>query len=335
MSLVRRRLLHRRVAQAMSARPGANQSGETAAPIAAHFQAAGLDEQAAAYFRQAGDYARSLFAHRDALQHYQSALALGHPETGSLRELCGDLHVRLGEYAAALASYEMAAAVCPPEQLGQLEHRIGRAYYRRGEWELAEHHFEEAQKQWAEGEGDGNGVVADVVDKDLARLYIDWSVTAYRAGEMDKAVSLAKQAQSESTSPLVEAQTQNMLGILARKQGDLASAVDHFNQSLYLADEHNFLDVQITAANNLALAEAASGQSRRACERVQKALDLCLTYGDRHWEAALRSNLADLLHQLGRKEESMTQFKQAVTIYADIGQEMGDARPEIWKLTEW
>jgi hypothetical protein len=31
----------------------------------------------------------------------------------------------------------------------------------------------------------------------------------------------------------------------------------------------------------------------------------------------------------------MAQFKQAVTIYAEIGQEIGDARPEIWKLTEW
>ena len=122
---------------------------------------------------------------------------------------------------------------------------------------------------------------------------------------------------------------------LARKQGDLAQAVDHFKCSLDLAGKHDFLDVQITAANNLALAEAAAGQPQRACARLQDALALCLTYGDRHWEAALRSNLADMLHTLGREEESMAQFKEAVTIYADIGQEIGDTRPEIWKLTEW
>lgn len=321
-SLVRRRLLHRRVAQAMSARPSTHQSDELAAIIAAHFQAAGIDDQAAVFFRQAGDYARSLFAHRDALQHYQAALALGYSDVGALHELCGDLHVRLGEYAAALASYEMAAAVCQPEQLAQLEHRIGRVYYRRGEWQLAEHHFEQAQRQWTN-------------DEDLARLDIDWSVTAYRAGEIDQAMALAKQAQDSSTTPLIEAQIENMLGVLARSQGDLAQATGHFNRSLHLADEHELMDVQITAANNLALAEAAVGQHQQAHDRLQEALNLCLTYGDRHWEAALRSNLADILHTMGQKEASMAQFKEAVTIYADIGQEIGDARPEIWKLTEW
>jgi tetratricopeptide (TPR) repeat protein len=336
MSLVRRRLLHRRVAQAMSARPSANQSGEMAARIATHFQAAGLDEQAAIFFQQAGDYARSLFAHRDALQHYQAALALGHPQVATLHELCGSLHVRLGEYAAALSSYEMAAAVCPPEQLAQMEHRIGQVYYRRGEWQLAEHHFEQAQQLWAGGESEGDGGGAGFTDgKDLARLYVDWSVTAYRAGQTDKAIALAEKAQSVATTPEVEAQTLNMLGILARKQGDLPTAVKQFKQSLRLADDHELMDVQISAANNLALAEAASGHLEEAYEQLQIALDLCLTYGDRHWEAALRSNLADLLHQLDRGEESMAQFKQAVTIYAEIGQETGPARPEIWKLTEW
>jgi DNA-binding SARP family transcriptional activator/Flp pilus assembly protein TadD len=321
-SLVRRRLLHRRVAQSMSARPAAHRSGEIAGLIAAHFQEAGMDEQAAGFYRQAGDYARSLFAHRDALQHYQAALALGHPETGALHELCGDLHVRLGEYAAALTSYEMAAAVSPPEQLAQLEHRIGRVYYRRGEWKLAEHHFEQALAQWLPGD-------------DMAQLFIDWSVTAYRAGATDKATSLAAKGSVAATTPLAQAELENVLGVLARKQGNLSIAIDHFNCSLMLASEHDFLAVQITAANNLALAEAATGQYQRACDRLRGVLELCRTYGDRHWEAALRSNLADILHTLGNDDESMAQFKEAVTIYADIGQEIGDARPEIWKLTEW
>ncbi len=325
MSLVRRRLLHRRVAQTMATRQPDSLTGEVTTRIAGHYQAAGQDEQAAIYYRQAGDYARSLFAHSNALQHYQNALALGHPETGALHEACGDLYIRLGQYAAALTSYERAAAICPPQKLARLEHRIGQVYYRRGEWGLADLHFEQAQRQWAEtGSGD-----------DLARLYIDWSTTAYRAGETAKANSLAEQARSLAAKPLVEAQTQNILGILARKQGDLALAIDHFGRGLKLANEHGYLDVQIAASNNLALAEAALDHSQRAYDLLQSALALCLTYGDRHWEAALRSNLADLLHHLGREEESMAQLKQAVAIYAEIGQEIGETRPEIWKLTEW
>ncbi len=325
MSLVRRRLLHRRVAQALANRQPESLTGEMASRIAGHHQEAGQDEQAAVYYRQAGDYARSLFAHNDALQHYQNALALGHPETGALHEACGDLYIRLGQYGAALTSYERAAAISPPEQLAQLEHRIGQVYYRRGEWGLAERHFEEAQRQWIEASsGD-----------DLARLYIDWSITAYRAGETAKANSLAEEARSLATNPLAEAQTQNILGILARKQGDPALAIEHFGRGLELANKHDYLDVQIAASNNLALAEGALDNDQRAYDLLQNALALCLTYGDRHWEAALRSNLADLLHYLNREEESMAQLKKAVAIYAEIGQEIGETRPEIWKLTEW
>ena len=31
----------------------------------------------------------------------------------------------------------------------------------------------------------------------------------------------------------------------------------------------------------------------------------------------------------------MTQLKQAVTIFAEIGMESGTLQPEIWKLLEW
>jgi hypothetical protein len=31
----------------------------------------------------------------------------------------------------------------------------------------------------------------------------------------------------------------------------------------------------------------------------------------------------------------MAHLKQAVVIFAEIGGQAGDARPEIWKLTEW
>jgi hypothetical protein len=57
-------------------------------------------------------------------------------------------------------------------------------------------------------------------------------------------------------------------------------------------------------------------------------------YGDRHREAALHNNLADLLHVVGRQEEPMGHLKRAVGIFAEIGEE-GELQPEIWKLAEW
>ena len=79
----------------------------------------------------------------------------------------------------------------------------------------------------------------------------------------------------------------------------------------------------------------ASGNLERALELTQSALALCVYQGDRHREAALHSNLADLLHALGRSEEAMSHLKQSVSIYAEIGAEAGTLQPEIWKLVEW
>jgi tetratricopeptide (TPR) repeat protein len=145
----------------------------------------------------------------------------------------------------------------------------------------------------------------------------------------------AQQAQSHAEEPLAQAYTHNILGILARHQGNMTTATSHFAQSLQLAQEHDFIAVEIAALNNLALVETAVSHPQAAHDLLQIALQQCLTYGDRHWEAALHNNLADALHQLGQREAAMAQLKQAVAIYADIGQETGQWQPEIWKLMEW
>lgn len=73
----------------------------------------------------------------------------------------------------------------------------------------------------------------------------------------------------------------------------------------------------------------------QAIQHAEAALALCQAQGDRHREAALHNNFADLLHASGNVEASLDQLCQAVTIYAEIGAEAGTLQPEIWKLTEW
>ena len=111
-SLARRRLLHRRVGEALVSRPrNRPEPGPSAGAVAQHFRAAGRDAKAAHYFKLAGDHARGLFANAEALGHYRSALALGHAEAAALHEAIGDLETLMGEYAEAIASYETGAAL--------------------------------------------------------------------------------------------------------------------------------------------------------------------------------------------------------------------------------
>jgi DNA-binding SARP family transcriptional activator len=328
-SLARKRLLHRRAAVALAAQARGRETDALAGQIARHHRLAGQDEEAARYYRLAGDYARSLHANSDALAHYEEALALGHPDASALHEAIGDLRTRAGEYGAALASYEAAASSAAQGDLSVLEHKIGNVHARRGERDLARSHYESALYALGEPEGEAAG--------GLARLYADWSLLSHGQDERDEATGFARRALelAEGTGDTRSlAQAHNMLGILAGRSGDQKAALWHLEESLDLADTLGDSDVKVAALNNLALAREHSGESDEALRLAETALALCVASGDRHREAALHNNLADLLHAAGREQESMAHLKRAVELFAEIGGR-DELRPEIWKLVEW
>ena len=72
-----------------------------------------------------------------------------------------------------------------------------------------------------------------------------------------------------------------------------------------------------------------------AVRLAEQALAISAAQGDRHHEAALHNNLADLLQAMGQAEAARQHVRQSVMIYAEIGAEAGRLQPEIWKLAEW
>ncbi len=327
-NLARRRLLHRRVAAVLSDRARGDEPGALASQIAQHYRMGGQTEAAAEYYKLAGEHARSLYANTESLSFLQAALDLGHPDRAALHEAIGDLHTLVGDYGAALTSYETATASNGARARTRLEHKIGGVHHRRGEWDLAERHFEQALVVLGEADAPG----------ERARLYADWSLTAYRRDDTEHALSLARQAlelAKAADDVHALAQAHNMLGILARNQGDLDPARYHLERSLALAETQNDPGAQVAALNNLALAWAAAGETERALQLAETALARCTLHGDRHREAALHNNLADLLHAVGQHDAAMTHLKQAAAIFAEIGRDADKWQPEIWKLVEW
>ena len=327
-NLARRRLLHRRVAAALQSGAREQQGDAMTALIAGHYHLGGQDDVAADFYARAGRRAQALYANREALDHFQTALALGHPDAAALHEAIGDLCTLLGEYHAALQAYESAAAQSPEEALGRLEHKLGQVYERRGNRELAESHYCAALTHY-EQRGEATN---------LARLNVDRSRIAYQSGEYLQARALAEAALASaeaSADTAAQAQAHNTLGLLARQAEQAAEAKEHLLRSLTLAETAGQTAAQVAALNNLAGLLESEGQTGQALSLLDQALTLCTREGDRHREAALHNHLADILHHAGREEEAMTSLKQAVAIYAEIGMESGDWQPEIWKLTEW
>lgn len=323
----RRRLLHRRVAEALARRHRAMaDGGRIAASIARHFHLGGRDEDAARYFRIAGEQARAVYANVEALAHLRDALALGGEDPAAIHASIGDVLTLLGDYAAAISAYEAAAAeLSDHAQIPVLEHRIGQVHQRRGAWDSAESHYRAA---------------LDLLEDDAglaSRIHSDLSLALHSDRRDEEALELAHQAlelAEEAADERARAQTHNILGILWMSLGRSEDARRHLEESLAHADAASDPSARIAALNNLALAARSVGELERAIALTEEGLELCARVGDRHREAALHNNLADLLRAAGRTADAMEHLKAAVVIFSEIGPPE-DLQPEIWKLVEW
>ncbi len=335
-SQARKRLLHTRTAEALIARSRRLRlRPASAGQIAHHFRQGGNVQEAAEYYKLAGEQARTLYANAEALNHFQNALALGHPEIATINEAIGDMHTLSGSYLTAIQSYEasLAQLVDSPPGTARLDRKLGGVYHRLGDWEQAEGYFQACAEALEISQDAGA----------LSRLYADWSRTAYQHGDPERACMMAQRAldlaEGVDDRPAL-AQALNVLGLLARRHANLPEATQYLERSLALAVDMDEPEARIAALNNLSLAYADQDDRERAIEYALQALDLCTVIGDRHHEAALHNNLADLYHAAGLEADAMAHLKQAVVIFTEVGSEEGQAKassthPEIWKLFEW
>lgn len=322
---VRRRLLHARVAKAMAgrSRPGAH----PAAIIAEHARLGGRIEDAAVWSVRAGDEACAVFANTEARRHYQLALSLEPPDPASVHARLARLEVLDGNYAAALASYETAAAhAASPLSFAAIEHELGALHLRRRSWETARAHLETALAAVE----DQDSTLAARITADLGLLELAAGNPELAAPHAEAALRLAETAGDHAAM----AQARNVAGLLARRRGHITEAQRHLEHAAALAATVEDPTAYIAALNNLALTTTDAGDTDRAVQLLTTALQRCDQQGDRHRRAALLNNLADTHHRAGDPDRSRELMKLAVAQFAEIG-EAPHQDPEIWQLTEW
>ena len=253
---------------------------------------------------------------------YEAARASSPPPAGieaaKLHELMGDLWTLQGRYGEARASYDTAAALGAPvaRKLADLEQRLG-------DYEAAERLYAEALDAASDRSG-------------RAQLLADRSMNAHRRGRPKEATELSERALAEAEAAgddRAVAQAHNIAGIVASHRGDLDAARTHLEASVALSEKVSDPVATAAALNNMALI-LKGADIERALALARRAIDLCARVGDRHREAAMHSNLADLLRAGGRDEEARGHLRLSAAIFADVG-ETDELRPEIWKLTEW
>lgn len=313
-SLIRRRLLHRRAAEAMEARPRSRTDARIATTIAGHLKAAGSDE-AAEWYRLSGDLARAVFANDEAVVSYETAIALDHSDVAGLRLSLGELAMARGDYATATRELRAAAAQSSGAQLALAQHRTGDLNRILGRFELAEESFAAAEADHPES----------------AELYADWALLRHRIGDAAGAMELANRATAiaeDGGQRAALARAVNIQGLVTTSPVD---AMTYIDRALELAGGEQ--PARMAALNNKAHLLASEGDLAEATELVEQAIDIARHSGYRHHQAALLNHLADLHHQAGHDDDAASALTEAVTLFADVG--TGDWEPEVWLLRQW
>ncbi|NTU63112.1 MAG: hypothetical protein HGB05_06850, partial [Chloroflexi bacterium] len=137
LSATRRRVLHRKVAEALVSIHAANLEAQNGS-IAQHYEIAGQADRAIEFYRRAAQAAQRIYAHHDALGALEKAIGLlgaladeiaRHELTAQLQEQLGDVHVMLTQHGAARDAYATAlTVVSDSDKIGQarLQRKIGK-----------------------------------------------------------------------------------------------------------------------------------------------------------------------------------------------------------------
>ena len=323
-SLARRRLLHRRIAEAirLDAAGGARDDPAQLARIARHEREAGRDAEAAVAFMDAGEAAARVYANREAIDAYEAALALGHPATAELHARVGDLRTRLGDYAAATGAYEAAAALADPAMLPRIEAALARTHLRAGDLAAAEAHVDAALA----GSSDPAWRAACLADRAVIRRR-----AGDRAGAAQAAAEAEIAAEAAGDAAAIGA-ARRMAGLVALDAGDERAAVAHLEAALEAASDDGDPSAAIAALTGLAMATAATGDIDTALEHGERAVTACRRIGDRHLEAAVENHIADLLHAAGRDDDAFEHLRRSVEAFSEFDGNPADPDPGVWML---
>ena len=327
-SLGRRRLLHRRTADALRLDlSGVGRDSLTRfALMGGHEREAGRPAEAADAFLEAANRAESVFANREAIDHLEASLALGNPHAAAAHARIGELRSRLGEYPGAVTALETAAALAEPSDLAAIEIALGGVHRRRGDLVAAASHLGAALTS------------PELTDALRARALVDRSVVALRAGDLDVAGAAASEARALAAlvgEPHLAGVAERLVGLVAQALGDLAGAREALERSVALAADDPDPTASIAAMTALALTLAAGGSVEEAVATATGAIEACRRIGDHHLEAAVENHLADMLHDAGREDDSMVHLKRAVALFAEVGEGAPEREPGIWALAAW
>jgi DNA-binding CsgD family transcriptional regulator len=292
---MRRRRLHREIAEALEASAGPS------AEIATHWLGAGDDARAREALVQVLRESDALHAHRDAAKAARQALALwSEGEAEELRletlERGGRSAELAGELAEAAKAWRELAASCDRAGDG--------AGYARAQRRLAgildlggERDAAFAARRLA---GDAFAAAGEPAEAAVERLAMaDHDRRQARYAEALELARLAAADASAAERVDLSARVLGLRGVVEAKGGEFEAGLEAVRDGLALALEHDLTPVAAELYQRLSLVLYDGADYRQAEEALDTALDLCRTGEDAGTEIACVTCLVYVLRERG------------------------------------
>ena len=327
-SLARRRLLHRRTAEAL-------RRGRSAA--------AGHDDDrwhvliavartrgrtvlvAASRPTESAAKGRGRFANREAIEHLDAALALGNPDASSAHARIGELRSRLGEYPEPSPHSRRRRPWRRRGPAGGDRTRLGRVDRRRGDLSAAASHLESALGS--------SGLDPTTRLARRARRAKHHRVACRRPRTRPRAPAPGRAARAGD--PRRRGWRNGWSGWSRSCRGDLGAARAALDRSARRPPATRTRRRGSPRHGPRAGAVAADGAVDEAVVSAER-VAACRRIGDRHLEAAVENHLADLLHEAGREATSRWTTSSARSPCSPrSGSDAPEREPGMWALAAW
>jgi predicted ATPase len=295
-----------------------DQLDDVAVELAWHFSIAGLDQKAARYHRLAGELAVARYAHKEAVDHFTSALALI-PESDTAAR-CEILLARERVYDWLGLRDEQASDLDKLEKCARAQVALRRAEHARltGNYAAALAFVEQAVDE-ASAAGDQGSE---------ARAYATWGRILLNQGLYQEApewLEMAAALAERANSPAIGAQAVHDLGNAAFSRGNHPEALEHFLRADRMCRDLGDARGQVNALLMIGTVRGSLGDYSGARRSLEEALTLCRAIGWRHGETYILGNLGTALLDLGDFEAARTYHQQALAICRDVQDREGES----------
>jgi predicted ATPase len=309
-----------------------------AASIAYHHLNGGNEANALPFLVSAGEWAKRLFANKQAVEYYQKALEIvrrqerqgGTPakEKATILEGLADIWTLIGKQNEALGNYTdlLNAKGIPFLKRNELLRKIGLVHANTGDNEKALEVLQQAERELNES-GDliakSEQMKAALGKTRITRSRVFKSLGRYDEAKQEVEGGLRLMGQEGNLKEYAEAL--NNLGVIYEDLGAYELAAGMYEKSLKAREELGDKKGVAVGYNNLANVYYYLGDYRRTAENSKKSLDIMTEIGYRAGIAGACNNLGTVYQDQGRYDDARGMHERCLSLRQEIGDKPGVA----------